>query len=86
VDSNRQNAGRSPDEDEGRCVKPDQPSEDGNLEEAGIKENLEDRQRRGESVNKNSRPHVPDFFRTGGKSQSQLQSTNNSSEPTEMGE
>ena len=49
-------AGRSPDEDEGRRVKPHQPPEDGHLEEAGIKEDLEERERRGESVYKNSNP------------------------------
>jgi len=59
VDSNRQNAGRSPDEDEGRRVKPHQPPEDGHLEEAGIKEDLEERERRGESTyTRNQTPYT----------------------------
>jgi len=47
---------------------------------------LAERERRGESVYENSRPHVPDFSRISDRSQSQLQSANNSSQPTETGD
>ena len=64
---------RSTDKNESRLFKPHQPPEDGHLEETGIKEDLEERERKGESTYKNSRPHTSYFSRIG-RSQSSLQS------------
>ena len=85
TDFNWQNAGRPTDKIESRLVKPHQPPEDGHLGEVGIKEDLEEREKGGVSIQE-LRPHIPYLSKIGDRPRSPLQSTNKPQQPTEMGD